>query len=110
MLGLNEFRSLYLLEMYDGKDTKRVMEQIRKHAEAIGLGTPSRKYGLQKSHRVLCVFEFESNKNAVLERMQADKVLSEMTNHFLLKTLGNAQPLNFRDRWQNINGEWVSTV
>lgn len=110
VLRMQEFRFLYLLEMYDGRDTKRVMEQIRKHAEAIGLGTPSRKYGLQKSHRVLCVFEFESNKNAVLERMQADKALAELTNHFLLKTLGSIQPHNFRDRWQNIQGEWVGFV
>lgn len=110
VLRMQEFRFLYLLEMYDGRDTKRVMEQIRKHAEAIGLGTPSRKYGLQKSHRVLCVFEFESNKNAVLERMQADKALAELTNHFLLKTLGSVQPHNFRDRWQNIQGELVSLV
>jgi len=110
VLRMQEFRFLYLLEMYDGRDTKRVMEQIRKHAEAIGLGTPSHKYGLQKSHRVLCVFEFESNKNAVLERMQADKALAELTNHFLLKTLGSVQPHNFRDRWQNILGELVGFV
>lgn len=110
VLRSGDHRFLYLLEMYDGRDTKRVMEQVRKHAAAIGLGSPSIKYGIQKSHRILCIFEHESNKKAVLERMQADSVLAELKNHFLLKSLANMHGQTFRDRWDNINGELVSFI
>ena len=96
---------LYLVEMYDGKDTKRVLQQLRKHAQAISLGTPSLKYGFQKSNRVLSIFEHDSNMKAVLSRIRQEQLFDAMTNHFLFKTLENIQTQDFMDSWLNLEGK-----
>ncbi len=37
-------KELYLFEMYNGESTKRVVQQLKKHGQAIGLGSPSIKF------------------------------------------------------------------
>lgn len=108
VISNGETSLLYLVEMYDGKDTKRVIEQLCKHAQAIALGSPSLKYGFNKSNRVLCVFEFDSNMKAVLNRIKNDAIFSEMTNHFLFKTLENVQKGDFTEGWLNVEGKMKS--
>ncbi len=105
VINNGEISLLYLVEMYDGKDTKRVIEQLYKHAQAIALGSPSLKYGFNKSNRVLCVFEFDSNMKAVLSRIHHDPTFSAMTNHFLFKTLEAVQKGDFIEGWLNVESK-----
>lgn len=105
VISNSETSFLYLVEMYDGKDTKRVIEQLHKHAKAIALGTPSLKYGFKKSNRVLCVFEFESNMKAVLSRIRYDPTFSAMTNHFLFTTLEALKKGDFTEGWLNLENK-----
>jgi hypothetical protein len=109
VISNGETSLLYLVEMYDGKDTKRVIEQLYKHAQAIALGSPSLKYGFNKSNHVLCVFEFSSNMNAVLNRIKHDSTFSAMTNHFLFKTLEVLQKVDFTEGWLNVENK-VKTI
>jgi hypothetical protein len=106
LLDNSETQFLYLIEMYDGKDTKRVIEQLHKHAQAIALGSPSVKYGFAKSNRVLCVFEFESNRDAVLSRLHNNPAFAAMTNHFLFKTLEAIRTQDFTEGWLNLESKY----
>ncbi len=45
--------------MYDGDDSGRVIRKLKKHGQAIGLGSPSIQYGFQKAHLVVVIFEKE---------------------------------------------------
>lgn len=65
-----EHRTLYLIEMYNGKDTGRTINQIAKHTRAISLGTPGQKFGIQDNPKILCAFEHEASKQAVIQRLQ----------------------------------------
>ncbi len=105
----NQF--LYLFEMHDGKDSARVIQQLKKHAQAIALGTPSKHYNMgNKSHRVLSVFEFISTKNAVLERIKAENYFVKMPNHFLFKSIETLENPTFSEHWENIKGKSVDFV
>lgn len=52
---------LFLIEIHNGKDTKRLLSQIDKHQKALYKGAPSIKYGFDKANRVAIVFELESS-------------------------------------------------
>ena len=102
---------LYLFEMYDGKDTKRVVGQLKKHAQAIAMGSPSIKYGFaNKSNRVLSVFEHESIKDAVVGRLQREQVFRNMPNHFLFKSLAEMNAQRMHENWRNLKGEVVGFI
>lgn len=101
-------RRLFLLEVYNGKGTKRVLSQMEKHAYAIGKGSPSQKYAFDKGHRVLSVFEFDSIKTATIIRMQQENLFAELKDHFLFKSLETLNPDTFYSDWQNMGGEHVN--
>ena len=98
-------KELYLFEMYNGDDTKRVVQQLKKHGQAIGLGTPSIKFGLHKAHRVLAVFEKEGNMKAVLKRVSQMPYFSQISDYFLFKSLEELDSGNFFEGWWNLEGE-----
>lgn len=52
----NGRRYLFALEVYNGRDTARVLHQLTKHAQCFADGTISRKYGFQEVHQVLSIF------------------------------------------------------
>lgn len=103
--------SLFCFEMYNGKDTKRVIKQLTSHKEAIKTGSPSEKFGLNKlgkSNRVLCVFEEESCMKAVLTRLNTKSAFANYSNHFLFKPLAQVAPENIFQDWTNLNGEHIA--
>jgi hypothetical protein len=95
---------LFLFEMYDGKDTKRVLEQVKKHVRAIALGSPSEKYTYAFTHRVILLFEHETMKNAFLERTKNEPYFSEVAVCFRCKSIAGVQTDFFRG-WENLKGE-----
>ena len=97
---------LFLFEMYDGKDTKRVLEQVKKHVRAIAQGTPSEKYNYPFAHRVILVFEFEALKDAFIERTKNNIYFSEVSPCFRCKSIEGVER-DFFTGWQNLTGETI---
>ena len=64
----------YLFEMYNGKDSKRVIKQLHKHARAMTQRYTHQQFGLDhsRSYSIILVFEFESTKKAVIEKARRE--------------------------------------
>lgn len=95
---------LYLFEQHDGKDTKRLFEQLYIHIIAISKSVVQKKYKLQKSHRVVVVCEFESVKKSVIQRLQKIDGIEHYNNFFIFKTNEELQE-EFSNNWTLISGE-----
>lgn len=95
---------LYLFEQHDGKDAKRLFEQLYVHIVAISKGVVSQKYQFTKSHRVVVVCEFESVKNSVIKRLEKMDAIEHYNNFFIFKTNKELQKDFFKD-WTLISGE-----
>lgn len=100
-------QELYCLEMYDGKDTLRTLKQLKKHVEAIEVGSVSEQYGLPYAHRVLCIFEQEGLQKAVIKRTNQEREFTHVKEFFLTKTLQNVLDQPFDKGWVNLLGEEV---
>ena len=101
---------LFCLEVYNGKDTKRVIQQIRKLAYATFEGIPSQKYDHNKANRNLIVFQYENYMKAAIERIKTDPYLSQfegLERFFLFNSVDMAIK-NFTAGWGDRNGQLVS--
>lgn len=98
---------LYLLEMYNGKDTKRVLQQMEKHAKCLALGTANEKYQVKRGCRVVAIFEFERSMQAVIERLSKDERFSMITDFFFFKSLDEVVQGDIRENWNNLKGETI---
>jgi len=97
-------RSLYLLELYNGRDTIRVLQQLSKHTLAISKGTPGKTFDINANPFVLSSFEYEGCKDAVIKKLQQNERFTPMKQFFffasqqdVLKDCVNA--------WRNITGD-----
>lgn len=98
---------LFCLEVYNGKDTKRVIEQIRKLTYATFEGIPSKKYNHNKTNRNLILFEFDDYKNYAIDRIKKDPYLSQfegLEKVFFFSSI-EAQKVNFGANWTDLNGK-----
>jgi DNA-binding MarR family transcriptional regulator len=95
-------RKLYLIELYNGKDTLRVLQQLSKHVRAIALGTASKKFEIQDNPVVLCMFELESNKTAVIKRLETNERFTAMSELFFFASLETVQN-NCGNAFVNVN-------
>ena len=82
-----EKKNLFLIEVHNGRDTKKLMQQLFNHLEAIGLGSPSLQYKHDRGHRVFIVFEHKGIMQATIKRLQNSPQFSEAKDYFLFKTL-----------------------
>lgn len=105
LLQKNEERILYLVEMYNGKDTKRVLTQLEKHAKVLVAGSASDKYQIKKANRVICIFEEESILKAVINRVRLDERFRKLKDFFFLKALDKLTAISFEEEWYNLSGE-----
>ncbi len=104
MFSIDDKKYLYLFEQHDGKDTKRLFEQLYVHIIAISKAAVSKKYKLQQSHKVVVVCEEQSVKDSVIKRLQREKGIEHYNNYFFFKT--NAELKNdFFNNWTLINGQ-----
>jgi hypothetical protein len=97
-------RNLYLLEMYNGKDTLRTLGQLSKHAQAIKEGTPGKKFGLQANPIILSAFEHESIKNAVINRLNQHEGFSRISQFYFFASLESVV-LDCGNAWQSSAGK-----
>lgn len=107
MFSLDGEKYLYLFEQHDGKDTKRLFEQLYVHIIAISQRAVSKKYNFQKSHKVVVVCEHESVKNSVMQRLQKEKGIEDYNNFFIFKTNAELKE-DFYNNWTQLNGESVT--
>ena len=84
-------RETLLVELSNGKNTKKIFNQLLVHALAISRWIPKKLFNTERDTRVLCLFEHESIKNAVASRLSFDKRFERFKEHFLFKTYNEAQ-------------------
>lgn len=89
---------LFLMEMHQGKDTGKLLNQIRGHRKALETGRATTKFNLDVGARSLFIFELEATKQAVLNRINEINDISEYKDYFLFKTLDEVES-NFFSNW-----------
>ena len=99
-------KQFYLFEMYNGKDTKRVLEQLDKHAQALTYRHTHKTYNLDlnRSYKTILLFEFTSAKHAILKRIQDEKAFEFIRPYFLVKSNEELHQDKF-NTWLNLEGE-----
>lgn len=102
--GRGESKTLYLLEMYNGKDTIRTLQQLGKHAEAIAQGSPGQAFGIRANPLVLSAFEYDSIKQAVIKRLQQNERFSAMSSLYFFASLEEIKT-NCEGAWETIDSE-----
>ncbi len=103
-------KELYLVEVYNGKDTLRTLKQLKKHAEVISIGSVNEKYDFHSGYRVLSVFEHESMMEAVIERMSEDQYFKNLKAHFLFKSIADLAEGNFMENWFNFQKAYKKAI
>lgn len=84
----NTTRTLYLLELHNGKDTQRALQHtIASHALAIAQGSPGKTFGISANPFVLCAFEYEGCKQAVIKRLQQNERFLPLQQFFYFASL-----------------------
>ena len=85
MLDTRKGKKLYCLE-YEHKDfTKKSYQKILRHVEALNLKSTSKKYGHDKAHRSLFIYQNSSTMDAVMKQLLRD--VSGINSWFLFKSL-----------------------
>lgn len=93
---------LFFIEQHNGKDTKKLMKQLFYHLLAIEEGTGAEKYTMNKSHRVLVIFEFESILKATIERLSKIQDFEGFEKFFIFKTNEELEK-DFFNNWYTID-------
>lgn len=101
-----ETKYLYCLEIHNGKDTKRALEQMAAYVTALEIKAPSKKYGFERGCRVLWVFEHEGTMNATRERAMQDTNIARAEKLFLCKLTAETNDMFFN--WKNLSGDTLA--
>ncbi len=101
MFETPERKYLFSLEVYNGKDTKRIINQLKKHIIALSEGKPSLQYNFKRGSRVIAVFELENTMKAVLDRINKEEDFEEFEDYFLFKTIDDVKK-DFFNHWFNL--------
>lgn len=102
-------KHLLAMEICNGKDSKRIANQLRKHLLALSAGSLSLQHGLNKNSKVVCVFEFESCLEAVIRRLRELKEFSSFEKYLLFNTLEKIE-IEFFSGWQLFSGQNVNFI
>jgi len=104
---LEDEEYLFVFEQHNGKNTKKLINQIHNHTLALLEKTASIKYKFSKRARVVIVFEHESIKNATIKKLHTIKSLEQFHNFFIFKTNDELKE-DFFTNWTLINGNKVN--
>lgn len=97
-----------LIETYNGKDTKRVIEQLRKHIYVIKHGLAAIKYNVEAPTRVCCTFENENAIKSVLKRLQDDPYFQfKNIEYYFFFGVAEKVWTDFEHSFVNLNGEYT---
>jgi hypothetical protein len=99
---------IFLIEVYNGKDTKRVLEQLRKHVYVVKHGLAASKYNIKTTAKVISTFENESNMKAVMERCKIDPYFQfEGIENYFFFGLAEIANEDFEHGFINLKGDCV---
>lgn len=104
VLDIQKQKELYLLELENGRDTKKAVEKCINHGKAILKGSANERYNFKKGYRTLWVFEHESILKATLDRLNKDVFFDRLKEYFLFKSLAQIEKENFFSEWRNLAG------
>lgn len=104
---INNHEFLFLFEQHNGKDAKRLFEQLYVHIITISKGAIFEKYNYSKPYKVVVVCEEESVKTSVIKRLQQEKGIEHYNNFFIFKTNNELQE-NFYSNWTLIDEKKVN--
>ena len=108
MFTLSDKDHLFLFEQHNGKDAKRLFEQLYVHIIAIANGAAYDKYNYQKkAHKVVVICEEDSVKTSVINRLRKEEGIEHYNNFFIFKTNAELEK-DFYTNWTLINGEHVN--
>lgn len=98
---------LFLFEMHNGKDTKRMLNQLHHHAEAMVSRAVHKQYGYDqdKRYHILYLFEFTSALEAAIDRAKADVSFSMIQDFILLKSVEELKKYPFSEGWRTLYGK-----
>lgn len=97
---------LYILEVANGLDTKRIVHQIRNVVFATYQGYVSEKYKLQVTPKILVAFEKQSTMQSVMQRVVSDEYLVkfEGLHDYLFFALQSEAKEQWAESWRDISG------
>jgi hypothetical protein len=98
---------LFCIEVYNGKNTKRVNEQLRKLTYATFEGIPSKKYEHNKANRNLIIMEHENYIKPTIERLKQDPYLIQfegLERFYYFKSI-EATKNDFGALWHDLEGK-----
>ena len=112
--GIFAFRTiqkeqLYVLEVANGLDTKRIIQQIRNVIFACYQGHISEKYQIKVTPKLLVAFEHPSTLKSVQARAKQDEYLDNFDglDDYLFLGLQSEIKEAWHSSWQNIHGKKV---
>jgi len=100
---------LFCLEVYTGKDTNRVINQLEKYTLALAEGQPSLKYNFYRGARIYVTLEHKTHLEAILNRMRESKIFEEFEDYFLFKTIEEIRN-NFFDNWKTFKNRELNFI
>ena len=83
-------KEMFVIELENGKDTKKAIEKIQNHRSAILQKSANQKYNFDKGYRTLWIFEHEGTMKATLNRLQENPEFFKLEEFFLFKPLNQA--------------------
>lgn len=103
---------LFLFEMHNGKDTKRMLKQIHQHAQAMVSRAVHKQYhyDTDKRYRVLILFELKNTMEAFIKRASQEKVFRLIQEYFLLKSLEELNTTPIEKNWKTLWGNEISSM
>jgi len=99
-----------LFELHRGRDTNRIIEQIKAHQIVIRKGIAMEKYGMERNCRVVVVFEKKSTQQLTLKKLTLDQEFTPYVDYFVFKNLeeeGTRGREELGQGWVNGVGEKV---
>lgn len=106
---VNNENFIFLFEQHNGKDTKRLVEQLNVHLLAIQEDVVSTKFKINKHNRVAVVCEEKSVKDSIIQRLQEINNFNNFYDFFIFKTNDELKE-DFFNNWTLINGKQVSFI
>ena len=107
----NQGEKFFLMEMYQGNDTKRTISQLHKHALSMTKRYTHKAYQLpaQQSYNIVLIFQHQSLKDAVINRIQTNgHAFSIIQKYFRCKHYEELQGNEFYTNWTTLHGEPVN--
>jgi hypothetical protein len=101
-------RRLHLVEVHNGKNTKKLVGQLHNHAQALTFRCTHKQFNLDPdfSYTIDLIFEHESIMKATIERVQGDGAFANISQYFLCKTIDDVRAGQL-DEWVDLNGQVV---